>query len=146
MNRPPAEIQLRRVKGWRLPPGAVSVARPTKWGNPYRVGVEVETAEEAVLAYARDLIDAALCRLSAESMTVWRENHPMGPAGPFYVISHACSRLRHRGLACFCRIGTPCHRAVLLELANRPDNGLLAVLIRNHLLPRSAVHSKAING
>lgn len=33
-------IQLRRVKGWRLPPNAVSVARPTKWGNPfaYRTG------------------------------------------------------------------------------------------------------------
>ena len=28
-------IQLRRVKGWRLPPNAVSVARPTKWGNPF---------------------------------------------------------------------------------------------------------------
>jgi Domain of unknown function (DUF4326) len=28
-------IQLRRTKGWRLPEGAVSVARPTKWGNPF---------------------------------------------------------------------------------------------------------------
>lgn len=28
-------IQLRRTKGWRLPPGALSVARPTKWGNPF---------------------------------------------------------------------------------------------------------------
>jgi hypothetical protein len=31
----PERIQLRRVKGWRLPPGAASVARPTKWGNPF---------------------------------------------------------------------------------------------------------------
>ena len=28
-------IRLQRTKGWRLPPGAVSVARPTKWGNPF---------------------------------------------------------------------------------------------------------------
>jgi len=28
-------IQLSRAKGWRLPAGAVSVARPTKWGNPF---------------------------------------------------------------------------------------------------------------
>lgn len=28
-------IQLKRVKGWRLPDGAVSVARPTRWGNPF---------------------------------------------------------------------------------------------------------------
>lgn len=31
----PERIQLSRRKGWRLPPGAVSVARPTKWGNPF---------------------------------------------------------------------------------------------------------------
>lgn len=35
MTTAPERIQLRRVKGWRLPPGAVSVARPTKWGNPF---------------------------------------------------------------------------------------------------------------
>lgn len=28
-------IKLYRTKGWRLPEGAVSVARPTKWGNPF---------------------------------------------------------------------------------------------------------------
>jgi hypothetical protein len=32
----PERIQLRRVRGWRLPAGAVSVARPTRWGNPFR--------------------------------------------------------------------------------------------------------------
>ena len=31
----PERIQLRRTRGWRLPAGAVSVARPTKWGNPF---------------------------------------------------------------------------------------------------------------
>lgn len=31
-------IQLQRKRGWRLPAGAVSVARPTKWGNPFVVG------------------------------------------------------------------------------------------------------------
>lgn len=32
----PERIQLRRTGGWKLPDGAVSVARPTKWGNPFR--------------------------------------------------------------------------------------------------------------
>src|SRR5512132_4400895 len=27
----------RRSRGWRMPPGGVSVARPTRWGNPYLV-------------------------------------------------------------------------------------------------------------
>jgi hypothetical protein len=29
----PERIQLRRSKGWRLPPNTVVVARPTRWGN-----------------------------------------------------------------------------------------------------------------
>lgn len=32
----PRRIQLRRTRGWRIPEGACSVARPGKWGNPYR--------------------------------------------------------------------------------------------------------------
>lgn len=32
----PKRVQLRRTRGWRLPVGAVVVARPTKWGNPFR--------------------------------------------------------------------------------------------------------------
>lgn len=34
----PERIQLKRVKGWRLPPNTASVARPTKWGNPFAYG------------------------------------------------------------------------------------------------------------
>jgi hypothetical protein len=33
----PKRIQLRRTKGWRLPEGAIVVARPSKWGNPFRL-------------------------------------------------------------------------------------------------------------
>ena len=30
----PERIQQRRTKGWTKPPGAVSVARPHRYGNP----------------------------------------------------------------------------------------------------------------
>ncbi|WP_081865903.1 DUF4326 domain-containing protein [Blastococcus sp. URHD0036] len=33
-----ARIRPSRVRGWRKPVGAVVVARPTRWGNPFRVG------------------------------------------------------------------------------------------------------------
>lgn len=33
----PHRVQLRRTKGWRKPPDTVVVARPSKWGNPFRV-------------------------------------------------------------------------------------------------------------
>lgn len=34
----PERIQLKRTRGWRKPPGAVVVSRPSRWGNPFRVG------------------------------------------------------------------------------------------------------------
>lgn len=30
----PARIQRSRAPGWRMPPGAIYVGRPTRWGNP----------------------------------------------------------------------------------------------------------------
>lgn len=31
----PHRIQLRRTKGWRMPPNTARVCRPTLWGNPF---------------------------------------------------------------------------------------------------------------
>ena len=96
----PNEIQRRRVKGWRLPPGAIVVSRPTKWGNPFATAAEFEAAVEAV-----------------------REGR-----WPIYWTKHQClvmkrivaeaGELRGHDLACWCKIGSPCHRTVLLRLAN----------------------------
>lgn len=35
-------IQRQRTKGWRMPPGAIYVGRPTKWGNPWPVGGDMQ--------------------------------------------------------------------------------------------------------
>jgi len=100
----PERIRLSRKKGWRLPDGTVNVARPTKWGNPYRVGEhpcsdrrrKPYTQETAVAAFRRDI--ERCTHLSAQ---IARE-------------------LRGRDLACWCRLDQPCHADVLLEIANRP--------------------------
>ncbi|MFA4050644.1 DUF4326 domain-containing protein [Mycobacteroides chelonae] len=34
----PERIQLHRTKGWRKPEGAIVVSRPSRWGNPFRIG------------------------------------------------------------------------------------------------------------
>jgi hypothetical protein len=34
----PLRIQRKRTKGWRMPEGAVYVGRPSRWGNPFKVG------------------------------------------------------------------------------------------------------------
>ena len=92
----PQRIQLRRTAGWRLPENARSVARPHKWGNPYRVGVD-GTAAECVRLYEASL--------TPEQQRQAREE------------------LAGRDLACFCPIGAPCHADVLLRIANEEVQG-----------------------
>ena len=34
----PEHVQLRRSKGWRMPPNTVKAGRSGKWGNPFKEG------------------------------------------------------------------------------------------------------------
>lgn len=97
----PKRIQLRRTKGWRMPPNTVKVDRTSKiFGNPFRVCSGM-TADEAVTRY-----------------TAWISDiHGEGCD----VIPLARRHLRGKNLGCWCKIGTPCHANVLLELANAPS-------------------------
>jgi hypothetical protein len=92
--RKPRRLKLSRQKGARLPKGAVVVARPTKWGNPYRP--EKMTRAEAVANYRRDLLAGKL-KVSVED---------------------ARRELAGRDLACWCSLDGPCHADVLIEIAN----------------------------
>jgi hypothetical protein len=76
--------------------GDVYVGRPTKWGNPHRVGPL--TAEAAVARYRDDLLAGRL---------------PV-------TVADAERELRGRNLLCWCAPGRPCHADVLLDVANRP--------------------------
>lgn len=88
----PHRVQVRRKKGFRLPPDAVYVGRPTKWGNPFRPGPKLSPAQ-AVAKYR------AYLRGRAELMM-------------------ALPELRGKDLACWCKPDMPCHADILLELAN----------------------------
>lgn len=100
----PNRLQMRRTKGWRKPEGAVYVGRPSKWGNPFRVGAPHPkhgwpmSAQEAVGAF-RNLF--------------------LGSAD----LTECLEELRGRDLACWCPVGRPCHADVLLELANGGEGG-----------------------
>ena len=101
MKERPTRVQLSRRKGWRLPPNTVNVARPSKWGNPHRVGLcqvcGIEhTQAESVAEFRAEL-------LAAEN------NHAR---------EHARLQLAGKNLACWCRLDQPCHADVLLEVAN----------------------------
>ncbi len=71
--------------------GAVLVARPSRWGNPY--SIEEYGREQAIEMYERWLLanDELLAQLPG---------------------------LRGKRLACYCKLDEPCHADVLARLAN----------------------------
>lgn len=90
----PRRLKLSRQKGARLPKGVVVVARPTKWGNPYRINGL--TRAQSVAKYRRDFLAGKL-KVSAED---------------------ARRELKALDLACWCPLDGPCHADVLIEIAN----------------------------
>ena len=97
----PKRIQRQRTKGWRMPQDAIYVGRPTKWGNPWKVGV-AGTAAHCVSLY-----------------------HEWYLAQPAEWLATVLTPLRGHDLACWCPLTdkngnrVPCHADVLMELANR---------------------------
>lgn len=91
----PKRIKVKRQKGWRLPEGTVFVGRPSRWGNPYRLGKEADSRERVVEMY-REMLD----RLPPEELSALLEP------------------LKGRDLACWCPEDAPCHADVLLNRAN----------------------------
>ncbi len=84
-----------------VPPDAVYVGRPTKWGNPFEIGQpdpaypdKIMTREDAVRKF-REMI----------------ENH-----GP-YSIKAIKDQLKGKDLVCWCA-PKACHADILLEIAN----------------------------
>ena len=124
----PKRIQRRRTKGWRMPEGAVSVSRPSLFGNPFIVGetylwfggsvwndrrpFPIPTFREQGL-YEHGL----LVERPTDTFTVVRWfgdwAHAMVKADPDWL-----APLRGHDLACWCPLDQPCHADVLLELAN----------------------------
>jgi hypothetical protein len=103
----PLRIQLSRKKGWRMPANTVKVARPTRWGNPCRIGMYRDyTAADAVADYRRYIARDPMVRSFENAFGV--------PPS----IDAIRATLRGKNLACFCALDQPCHADVLLEIAN----------------------------
>lgn len=108
----PKRIRLSPAKGWRKPEGVVVVARPSRWGNPYRIGDESAFIGGApVLGIdeplnAPDVVQLYRAALEQEGLHV--------------SIADVRRDLAGRDLACWCPLSAPCHGDVLLEIANEP--------------------------
>jgi len=99
----PVRLRLSRAKGFDLQSAsraangldAVSVTRPGRWGNPFRIAKD-NKASVAVERYRDALVAGRLP----------------------YTAADVAAALRGRNLACWCKTDAPCHADVLLELAN----------------------------
>jgi len=142
MGEGPKRIQRKRTPGWQMPPDAVYVGRPTKWGNPFdfrrseycwaalSFGCRGDRAgrQEASVRAFRNWIDPPYGR----RMLSWQEQVKASAGGkevaigPLVKAAEAPSKdeiraaLRGHDLACWCALDQPCHADVLLEIANAP--------------------------
>lgn len=93
-ERPAPRVLNIKDSGGQVPPGAVYVARPTKFGNPYIIGKH-GTREEVIAKYRERLLASPdlLARLG---------------------------ELRGRDLVCFCS-PLKCHADILLAMSNAPE-------------------------
>lgn len=122
----PERIQLRRTKGWRLPPGARAVTRPGYYGNPYKpgnvylVGDLLPFPLPTARTWEGPCGDADLRAVKCTDVDQAVDWFRMWATAALEVRSIAL--LRGLDLACWCPLDQPCHADVLLELANAsPD-------------------------
>jgi hypothetical protein len=114
----PHRVQLSRQKGWRMPPNTVNVARPSRWGNFYRIGQPM--CPDTIRRWGHRLRDFSspgyCCRDAADAVRRFAAVIVLDEA------IHPLLRqeLAGKNLACWCPPGQPCHADVLLELANAP--------------------------
>lgn len=91
----PRRIQLSRAAGFKLPPGAVSVAARTRWSNPYRPAARSPEANAAAVTHFREYL----------------ARNPV-------LVDEARHTLAGLHLACWCRLSLPCHADVWLVVVN----------------------------
>lgn len=131
----PQRIQLRRVKGWRMPSTAVSVARPTRWGNPFKVG-GFYLNRSAFHHWPYPAEGPARTRAATDHWTkdpylevvavvIDRRHaaqlfgaHIAGENAGHWSPENIRRYLEGRDLACWCPLDQPCHANILLEIAN----------------------------
>lgn len=126
----PERIQQRRTAGWRKPENTVSVARPSKWGNPWRV--EQVECSMGGLCWGSTGLDGLGGRVrhhehsdtkqEAARTVVTAYRHailwPVSGDPEVPDLDDIRRELAGKDLMCFCPLDQPCHADVLLALAN----------------------------
>lgn len=106
----PIRLRLSRARGFRLAEGAVNVARPGPWGNPFVVGKHGDQAY-CVELHCK-LMGGLICMTTAVHLVEQEKAMQHARRNLLWLLG--------RDLACWCSQDVPCHGDTLLELANAP--------------------------
>ncbi len=113
----PSRIQRSRAKGWRMPEGATYVGRPTRFGNPYRIGL-APCGCRSIGECTHNTLRVWDAATAVEGYRVWIEAWPPGRR------AWLIETLRGHDLVCWCPLVDaegnpyPCHADLLIEIAN----------------------------
>ncbi|SDT36843.1 protein of unknown function [Jiangella sp. DSM 45060] len=108
--RDPQRVQMSRQRPWRADhPNVIVVARPTAWGNPFRIG-DADPVTGEIIADRAGAV-AAFVKANGDR--------------PAWAVA-ARRELGGRDLACWCPLDEPCHADVLLRIANARGDGVTA--------------------
>ncbi len=111
----PERIQLRRTRGWRMPPNTLSVARPGKFGNPFTKAAAIESGYATEETWRPFVIRCF--REWLDSDCDWWQG-PESDARKAAILA-AIPDLRGKNIGCWCSEGEPCHGDVYIEMANQ---------------------------
>ena len=118
--RVPIRVRRKRTKGYRMPANTVSVCRPSRFGNPFSVAKLKDLGYEGTdLELQQRCVDAFRAWLCGEGD--WQGEEADNART---VLLEGLKSLRGKNLACFCKLGDPCHADVLLEMANSEESKL----------------------
>jgi hypothetical protein len=108
----PERFQLSRVKAYRKPHGAIVVARPSRWGNPWKAG-----APHPVHGWPMSRDEAAevfgMAAGAADRRGMWVPCLP----DSYPSVEEIRAELRGKDVACWCPLSVSCHGDHLLAVA-----------------------------
>lgn len=115
MKPEPVRLQRHRYKGFKLksPNGLpiVYVGRPSKWGNPYKIGEVYMTRDKKGNAAGYKKIKDIGTLMEAYEQYIrdrlWAKD-----------LGHDIKELKGKNLACWCKPYELCHADILLKIAN----------------------------
>ena len=126
MKYQPKRIQRKRTKGWKMPENTISVTRPGKYGNPFRVGHHYKKAVSTGTVLGNFIWVEAYEGYQDKTYTTIKTTEEAIKWFEWYLTTYSERQLqvlrndlKGKDLACWCPLDKSCHADILLKYANK---------------------------